>query len=121
MNTYFLGKGYVAISLIESKKHIFNEGYITISELNQFGYFLQKEFNKRNLDIIVTSETLSYSDFKVIGEVIIPSNSCSYNLDFLPIEVLKVLYDFDFIRSFWWKLRNNKSEIKKELVSKMYK
>ena len=121
MNTYFLGNGYVAISLIESKKHIFNEGYITISELNQFGYFLQKEFNKRNLDIIVTSESLSYGDFKVIGEVIIPSNSCSYNLDFLPIEVMKVLYDFDFIRSFWWKLRNNKSEIKKELVSKMYK
>ncbi len=63
MKTFFLGKEYVALSLIKAKDQFFRERFITISELNQFDHFLQQEFNNRNIDIIITSNTLSSEDF----------------------------------------------------------
>lgn len=124
MKTFFLGKEYVALSLIKSKNHFFGENFISISELNQFDHFLQQEFNNRNLDIVITSNTLSSDDFAVMGEVIMESNTCCFNLGFLPINVLTILYDFNLIGNFLQQLENEKLEtleIKKEVVPKLYK
>lgn len=124
MKTFFLGKEYVALTLIEAKNQFLRERFITISELNQFDYFLQQEFNNRNLDIVITSNTLSSEDFNIMGEVIMTSNTCCFNLDLLPINVLTVLYDSNLIVDFLTQLENEKLEtleIKKEVVPKLYK
>lgn len=124
MKTFFLGKEYVALSLIKAKDQFFRERFITISELNQFDHFLQQEFNNRNIDIIITSNTLSSEDFNIMGEVIMTSNTCCFNLDLLPINVLTVLYDSNLIVDFLTQLENEKLKIlerKIEVVPKLYK
>ena len=89
-----------------------------------FVHFLQQEFNNRNLNVVITSNTLSIDDFTVMGEVIMVSNNCCFNLDLLPIDVSKILYDSNLIGNFLQHLENEKLEtleIKKKVVPKLYK
>lgn len=51
------------------------------------------------------------------------SNTCSLNIDLLPITVLKILYNSDLIINFLQQLENEKIEkleIKKKLVPKLH-
>lgn len=58
MTTYFLGRDYLAVSLIDAKQEFFRESFITFSELSQFEYFIQNEFNNRNINAVITSNSL---------------------------------------------------------------
>ncbi len=111
MQTYFLGREYVALSLIKAKHQIFHENFITTSELNQYIHFLQSEFNNQGLDIIITSNPLSRTDFIQIDDVIMTSNTCSLNLNLLRVNILTILYDSKLILDFFIKLENEKLEI----------
>lgn len=117
MKTFFLSKEYVLLALIESKNQIFHENFATISELNQFEYFLQRKFNNQNLDVVITSNNLSSEDFNVTGDVIMKSNTCSFNLYFLPIEILNILDDIDLITNFFINLENEKIEMLKRNIN----
>lgn len=124
MKTFILGKEYIALSLIKAKKSFFNESFITTSELGQFDYYLQQEFNKRDLDIIISSNALSSDDFNINGDTIMASNSCSYGLNTLPMNVLTVLYDSNLIADFFEQLEKDKLQMienKKETVFKIYR
>ena len=123
MKTIFIGEEYVALSLIKIKNQFLGENFITISELNQFEHFLQQEFNNNFLNILITSNGLNNEDFTIMGEVIMISNTCSLNIDLLPITVLKILYNSDLIINFLQQLENEKIEkleIKKKLVPKSH-
>lgn len=113
----FLSKDYVVLALIEAKNQIFHENFVTISELNQFGYFLQKEFNSQNLDVVITFDNLSREDFDVTGDVIMKSNTCSLNLYLLPIKILNILYDIELITNFFIDLKNEKIEMLKRNIN----
>lgn len=110
MQTIFLTEGYVLLVLIESKNQIFHENFATISELHQFEHFLQQEFNKRDLNVVITSNTLSIEDFNVIGDIVMKSNTCSYNLYYLPMNILTMLLDTKLITDFLIDLENEKIE-----------
>lgn len=45
-----------------------------------------------------------------MGEVIMTSDTCSFNLDMLPINLLKVLYNSNLIVNFLTQLENEKVE-----------
>ncbi len=123
METIFIGEEYVALSLIKIKNQFLGENFITISELNQFEHFLQQEFNNNFLNVLITSNGLNNEDFTIMGEVIMISNTCSLNIDLLPITVLKILYNSDLIINFLQQLENEKIEkleIKKKLVPKLH-
>ena len=49
---------------------------------------------------MIISNTLSSEDFNIMGEVIMTSDICSFNLDMLPINLLKVLYNSNLIVNF---------------------
>ena len=49
---------------------------------------------------MIISNTLSSEDFNIMGEVIMTSDTCSFNLDMLPINLLKVLYNSNLIVNF---------------------
>lgn len=116
MKSIFLDEAYVALALIKSKSQFFHKNFITISELNQFVYFLQQEFNKQNLNIVITSNSLNSEDFNIIGETIMKSNACCFNLDLLSIDILKVLYDTNLIANFWVQLEQEKLETLKKVI-----
>lgn len=108
MATYFLSKNYVAASLLEAKYDFYKERFITFSELNQFDYYIQQEFNRRDLDVVINSDGLSREDFEHIGDVIIPSSGCCFNLDRLPVSVSYVLKDKELIAKFFIDLESEK-------------
>ncbi len=73
---------------------------------------------------MIISNTLSSEDFNIMGEVIMTSDTCSFNLDMLPINLLKVLYNSNLIVNFLTQLENEKVETlekKKEVVPKLCK
>lgn len=101
MTTLFLSKNYVALSLIRAKHKIFDEDFVTMSEFNRFTLFMQEQFNKRHLDIIITHD-LSREDFDIINEqIIMVSDKCCFNLDMLSTNILAVLTDSDLISNFF--------------------
>lgn len=59
---------------------------------------------------MIISNTLSSEDFNIMGEVIMTSDTCSFNLDMLPINLLKVLYNSNLIVNFLTQLENEKVE-----------
>lgn len=106
--TKFLSQNYLAISLLKAKHDFFRENFITFSELNKFEYFIQQEFNNRNLNAIITSDGLSLEDFDILGDVIIPSNNCCYDINRLSIEILIILSDTKLISQFFMDLELEK-------------
>lgn len=127
MKMSFLSSEYVVLALIQAKEQIFHEDFITMSEFIRFSYFLQQEFNNRKLEITVTSNSLSKEDFHIINSIIVKSDSCCYNLNILPIEMLDVLCDTDLIVNFFTQSENEKiktletvKEKNKKLLKKFY-
>ncbi len=110
LKTFFLSSEYIALALIRSKNQFFYESFITISELYQFEHFLQQAFNDRGLNIVITSNSLSSSGFNMIGEIIMKSNTCGFDLNSLPLDILVVLYDSILIADFWLQFEQEKLE-----------
>lgn len=107
MSNSFLSIGYVAMTLIKEKSKIFNENFVTISELNQFCHFMQKEFNNKDLGIAITSN-LSREDFNVFSGIVIPSDRCCYDVDNLPNNIVNILMDQNLILQFFTELERRK-------------
>lgn len=73
---------------------------------------------------MITSNTLNSEDFNIMGEVIMTSDTCCFNLDMLPVNILTVLYDSNLIVDFLMQLESRKLETlkrKKEAVPKLCK
>ena len=108
MSSSFLSIGYVAMVLIKEKSQIFGESFITISELNQFCYFMQREFNSKDLGIVITSNNLSREDFNIFGGIVIPSERCCYDVDYIRNDILNILTDENLILKFFTELESRK-------------
>lgn len=108
MRAVFLPQEYVALALIKGKENIFGESFITTSELNQFSYYLQKEFNKRNLNVVIFTGSFNKEDFDVIDGIIVLKNKCSYNLNTIPVDIFKLLTDRNLVVNFFKQLEEEK-------------
>lgn len=104
----FLSKEYVAIALIKTKYEIFNEAFITLSELNQFNQFVQQELNNQDLGIVITSNDLSRENFNITNGIVMPAESCWCNLDRLPANIYSILNDKNLVSNFLMKLEIEK-------------
>ena len=120
MKNSFLSIGYVAMVLIKEKTQIFGESFITMSELNQFRYFMQKEFNNKNLGIAIVSNDLSIEDFNIFCGVVIPSERCCYNVYYIRSDVLNILTDENLILQFFTELENRKLKILENIQANTY-
>lgn len=104
----FLSKEYVAIALIKTKYEIFNEAFITLSELNQFNQFVQQELNNQDLGIVITSNDLSRENFNITNGIVMPTEGCWCNLDRLPANIYSILSDKNLVSNFLMKLEIEK-------------
>ena len=124
MTRPILSKEYVAFVLINEKTKIFKENFVTISELNQFTSFMQQEFDRRKLGIVIPHE-LFVKDFVVVDDVITISDNCSIDLGKIPIEILNVLMDESLILAFLEKMAIKRLEIllnlpKNQMATELY-
>lgn len=120
MESSFLSIGYLAMVLVEKKSQIFGENFITISELNQFRYFMQKEFNNRDLGIAIVANNLNL-DFNIFGGVVMPSERCCYNVDYVRNDILNILTDDNLILQFFTEIENRKLKTLENLQSNICK
>lgn len=124
MQTIFVSKEYVAIALIKAKYKFFREDFITFSELNQFNQYIQQEFNKQNVDAVITFNSLSREDFNTMGEIVMLSDECVFDLCSLPLHILRILNDTDLIAKFFMDLESERLKVlenKQEEVLKRIK
>ncbi len=119
----FLKEDFIALSLINSKDKLFHESSITTSELSEYTSYLQKEFNSRDSDVIITSNGLDKENFNIMGDAITISKNCGINTNFIPLNVLSVLNDNDLIINFWMQLEKEKLKSLENIKnnSKVYK
>lgn len=120
MESSFLSIGYLAMALVEKKSQIFGENFITISELNQFSYFMQKEFNNRDLGIAIVANNLNL-DFNIFGGVVMPSERCCYNVDYVRNDILNILTNDNLILQFFTEIENRKLKTLENLQSNVCK
>lgn len=108
MSTIFLSQEYVALVLIKSKENIFSENFITISELNQFSYYMQKEFNKNGVNAVISTGNFNRENFNIINGVITIKKENVYNLNTVPVDIYKILTDKNLIINFFKQLEEEK-------------
>lgn len=120
MESMILKKGYIAVALIKFKYEVFNENFITISELKKFIDFMQEEINKRNLCITITNDNLYSTNFKLVGDIITIENpKCCFDLYTLPCEIYDLLTNKTLIIEFIRILENEKLAILENLNIKL--
>lgn len=108
MNITFLPQEYVALVLIKAKEEIFVESFATTSEINQFSYYIQKEFNKKGVNTIISTGNFNKEDFDIVNDIVIIKNSCAYDLDIIPVDILNILTDNKLIINFLKQLEKEK-------------
>lgn len=108
MSTIFLSQEYVALVLIKGKENIFSENFITISELNQFSYYMQKEFNKNGVNVVISTGKFNREDFNIINGIITIKEENVYNLNTVPVDIYKILTDKNLIINFFKQLEEEK-------------
>lgn len=108
MSANFLSQEYVALVLIKGKENIFNENFITISELNQFSYYMQKEFNKNGVNAVISTGNFDRENFNIINGVITIKKENVYNLNTVPVDIYKILTDKNLIINFFKQLEEEK-------------
>lgn len=108
MSTIFLSQEYVALVLIKGKENIFSENFITISELNQFSYYMQKEFNKNVVNVVISTGKFNREDFNIINGIITIKEENIYNLNTVPVDIYKILTDKNLIINFFKQLEEEK-------------
>lgn len=108
MSTIFLSQEYVALVLIKGKENIFSENFITISELNQFSYYMQKEFNKNGVNSVISTGNFNRENFNIINGVITIKKENVYNLNTVPVDIYKILTDKNLIINFFKQLEEEK-------------
>ncbi len=108
MSTIFLSQEYVALVLIKGKENIFSENFITISELNQFSYYMQKEFNKNEVNVVISTGKFNREDFNIINGIITIKEENIYNLNTVPVDIYKILTDKNLIINFFKQLEGEK-------------
>lgn len=119
-STYVLEKEYLIIALVKAKSEIFGENFITLSELSEFERLIELEFNRHDINAVITSDSISMENFDMIGDVIFISKNCCYHLGFVPIIIAKILTDKNLIINFFQQLENdklNKLKIMKHNIS----
>ncbi len=117
MTSPFLSQEYVALALIKAKFEIFDESFATTSELNQFTTFMQREFNERELGIVIVNK-LGIEDFNVKGGIITVTDRCCYDLRRISDEILDILTDKSLTLKFFMRAEKRKLEILEELQQK---
>lgn len=108
MSTIFLSQEYVALVLIKGKENIFSENFITISELNQFSYYMQKEFNKNGVNVVISTGKFNREDFNIINGIITIKEENVYNLNTVPVDIYKILTDKNLIINFFKQVEEEK-------------
>lgn len=114
MVSSFLSQEYVALALIKAKFQIFDESFASTSELNRFTTFMQQEFNKRKLDIVIVHK-LGIEDFSVKNGIVTVTDRCCYDLDRLSDEILGILTDKSLVLKFFMEVEKGRVEILEKL------
>lgn len=107
ITTFFLSQRYVTLALIKMKNKIFGEEFITLSELNQFTYFMQQKIYEKDKGVVIVPY-LDTFNFSQREGIITANDNNSISLDELPRQVYEVLTDKSLALEFFMELERKK-------------
>ncbi len=110
-----LDKDFILLALINYKSEIFNERYISSTEVNKYTECVQNEFNKRNLEVVIKLGNINKDCFFEFNNLITKKDECYININILPTDILNVLNDKELLSNFYLELENEKI---KKLINK---
>jgi len=115
MKTLFMEKSYVLASIFLTKHLHFREEFVTLEECNVISNALQQEFNKKDLDAIIT-DTIDNEYYKIVDDVIFINKKNGFDLESLMhryqgyllsrTRVVMTLWDDNFMLQQLKKMRN---------------
>ena len=106
---------FILLALINYKKETFDEKYTSLIELNKFTQYIQDEFNKRDLNVVIKTSGINEDCFRIIEMVLTKREDCYIDLDILPTDILNILTNKEIMSNFFLELENDKLlKIKKQ-------
>lgn len=105
MRTFFMEKSYIVAAILCTKDKKFRKGFVTIEEANCISALVQKEFNRKNLNVCII-DNIDKDYFEIIDGVIIINSHKNLDLNsiqqryqgYVPnLNILLTLWDDTFI------------------------
>lgn len=104
MGTCFIEKSYVVAAILHTKNKKKRENHVTIEEVNGVANVLQKEYNKKDLNVCIT-DVIDEEYFKREEDIIVINKDKGLSLEsirqryqgYIPNNVLTVLWDEEII------------------------
>lgn len=120
MKTKFIEKSYIVAIMMAIKEKYFHEKYVKISECNRLKEILIKELEKKKVDAIIMDDNIDEEYFIVQDNIIFLNKENNINIDdiksryqgFLPIEILNIIWNIDYLYKFIYS--NDKNLLKQE-------
>lgn len=108
-----LSKEYIVLALLKAKSDFFREYFVTMEELNHFIHFMQQEFIKQELEIVIKSNFLDKANFVIVNGIVMVSDHCCYSLDQLSLnaDLYHILTDENLLLTFFINLEKDKLKI----------
>ena len=121
--TKFIEKSYLITSIMYINRKYLNKNYVTKSELNSLMWHIQNKLNENDVDaLFVHNDCFKYYDD--CGDIFVLNNNYSFDnvkqrfQSFLPIDILKILWDEEVLLSL---IIDNLDKEYEESVKKLYK
>ena len=104
MGTCFMEKSYVVAAILHTKNKKKRENHVTIEEVNGVANVLQKEYNKKDLNVCIT-DVIDEEYFKRQEDIIVINKEKGLSLDsirqryqgYISYNILTVLWNEAFI------------------------
>lgn len=104
MGTCFMEKSYVVAAILHTKNKKKRENHVTIEEVNGVANVLQKEYNKKDLNVCIT-DVIDEEYFKSQENIIVINKEKGLSLDsirqryqgYISYNILTVLWNEAFI------------------------
>lgn len=104
MGTCFMEKSYVVAAILHTKNKKKRENHVTIEEVNGVANVLQKEYNKKDLNVCIT-DVIDEEYFKSQENIIVINKEKGLSLDsirqryqgYISYKILTVLWNEAFI------------------------
>lgn len=105
MRTFFMEKSYIVAAILCTKEKNFRKRFVTIEEANCIGDLVQREFNRKNLNVCII-DNIDKDYFEIIDGVIVINSHNNFDLNsiqqryqgYVPnLNILLTLWDDIFI------------------------
>lgn len=100
MSTFFMEKSFVIAAVLKTKQLHFGQNFVLLEECNVISNLLQKEYNKKYLNVCIT-DTIDSEYFKVEEGVIFINKERGYDMESIETRYQGYCSNIDILVTLW--------------------